>query len=82
MHSFVDIEVWPLIKGQGKQIISYSNSLKVIENDEKAKKASYWKKYFFYLKMEKGFSKRYEENFVYVHAKEKISKFGLLQNNC
>ena len=44
MHRFVDIEVWPLNKGQDKIIISYSNSLKVIKHDEKVKKESYWKK--------------------------------------
>ena len=49
MHCFVDIEVWPLTKGQGQNIISYSNSLKVIEHDQKVKKASYGKKSFFIL---------------------------------
>ena len=34
MHRFVDIERWTLNKGQGKKVISYSNSLKVIEHDE------------------------------------------------
>ena len=49
MHRFVYIEVWPLTKGQGQNIISYSNSLKVIEHDQKVKKASYWKKSFLSL---------------------------------
>ena len=40
MHRFVDIEVWPLNKGQGKIIISYSNSLKIIKHDKKFKKES------------------------------------------
>ena len=48
MHRFVDIEDWPLNKGQGKQIISYSNSLKDIKHDEKVNKSSYWKKWFVY----------------------------------
>ena len=41
MHRFVDIEVWTLNKGQGKIIISYSNSLKVIKHDEKVKRESF-----------------------------------------
>ena len=48
MHRFVDIEIWPLNKGQGKKVISYFNTLKVIEQDKEVKKASYWKKSFFY----------------------------------
>ena len=91
MHYFVDIEVWPLNKDQGKKIISYSNSLKVSKQDDKLKKAIYCKKSFFTLfipefdlyldlKMENVFSKSYENNVVCVHAKEKIKKFCLLQN--
>ena len=38
MHRFVDIEDWPLNKGQGKKIISCSNSIKVIKHDDKVKK--------------------------------------------
>ena len=38
MHRFVDIYVWPLNKGWGKKIVSYSISFKVIEHDDKVKK--------------------------------------------
>ena len=47
VHRFVNIEVWPLNKGQGKKIISYF-CLKDITHDEKVNKSSYWKKWFVY----------------------------------
>ena len=67
-----------------KKVISYSNSLKVIEQDKEVKKASYWKKSFFdpYLflnltltlsfKWKKKNLKFMRKVFICVHAKEKI----------
>ena len=76
MHRFVDKEVW---------------LLKFIKHDDKVFKKQvivkrlcltlFIPEFDLDLKMEKVFSKSYEENFVCVHAKEKISKFCLLQNN-